>query len=98
MRTTPASREGGYLKSVRCEVPPAADASVMFEFDENTLSDSDPTAELAELRIDDRFIGDWVRYGLTSMDAYLAKQARFAAFLEQRDQAAYGPPVRRIPA
>ncbi len=88
MRTTPASREGGYLKSVRCEVPPAADASVMFEFDENTLSDSDPTAELAELRIDDRFIGDWVRYGLTSMDAYLAKQARFAAFLEQRDQAA----------
>ena len=62
----------------------------MFEFDEDTVSDSDSdqAADLAELRIDDRFMGDWVRYGLTSMDAYLAKQARFAAFLEQRDQAA----------
>lgn len=69
-------------------MPLRADASSMFEFDEDTVSDSDPTAELAELRIDDRFIPDWVRYGLTSMDAYLAKHARFAAFLEQRDQAA----------
>jgi len=69
-------------------MPRTADASSMFESDEDTISDSDPTADLVELRIDDRFIGDWVRYGLTSMDAYLAKQARFAAFLEQRDQAA----------
>ncbi len=73
-------------------MPRTTDASVMFEFDEDTVRDSDNdadhTAELVELRIDDRFIGDWVRYGLTSMDAYLAKQARFAAFLAQRDQAA----------
>ena len=71
-------------------MPPATDASSMFEFDEDTVSDpdSDLVAEEAALRIDDRFIGDWVRYGLTSMDAYLAKQARFAAFLDQRDQAA----------
>jgi hypothetical protein len=71
-------------------MPREADASEMFEFDEEAVSDrdSDVAAEEAALRIDDRFIGDWVRYGLTSMDAYLAKQARFADFLEQRDQAA----------
>jgi len=90
MRMAPPSRACRYLKSVRCKMPRTTDASSMFEFDEDTVSDrdSDLAAHEAALRIDDRFVGDWVRYGLTSMDAYLAKHARFAAFLEQRNQAA----------
>jgi hypothetical protein len=35
--------------------------------------------------IDDRFIGEWVDYGFREMRAYLDKHARFARYLDDRE-------------
>ena len=35
--------------------------------------------------IDDRFLNDWVEFGMREMNAYLANQARFARYLHDRD-------------
>jgi hypothetical protein len=44
--------------------------------------------------VDDRFLGDWVGFGLAELEAYLAKQARFAAFCDrlELDEAAQSLP------
>ena len=34
--------------------------------------------------IDDRFMTDWIEFGMREMDAYLAKHARFARYLSDR--------------
>jgi hypothetical protein len=34
--------------------------------------------------IDDRFMNEWIEFGMREMDAYLAKQARFARYLSDR--------------
>ncbi len=43
----------------------------------------DHTANTTE--IDDRFIGEWVDYGFREMRAYLDKHARFARYLDDRE-------------
>ena len=41
------------------------------------------TANIPE--IDDRFMGEWVNYGFSEMRAYLDKHARFARYLDERE-------------
>ena len=31
-------------------------------------------------QIDDRYVGEWFAFGLSQLEAYLAKHARFAAY------------------
>jgi hypothetical protein len=38
------------------------------------------------LQIDDRFLADWVEFGMAEMSAYLAKHARFADWCDRRDR------------
>jgi hypothetical protein len=49
-------------------------------YEEGTTMDDTTYTE-----IDDRFMNEWVEYGMREMDAYLAKHARFARFLHDRD-------------
>jgi hypothetical protein len=35
--------------------------------------------------IDERFLEDWVAFGIIEMNAYLDKHARFAEFCDRRD-------------
>jgi len=37
------------------------------------------------LSVDDLWLGDWAAEGISAIEAYLAKQAAFAAFLSARD-------------
>jgi hypothetical protein len=39
------------------------------------------------IEIDDRFMDEWVEFGLREMTAYLAKHARFERFLTERNTA-----------
>jgi hypothetical protein len=43
-----------------------------------------------EPAIDDRFLRDWVEFGMGELNAYLGKHARFAAWCDRRDRAATG--------
>jgi hypothetical protein len=43
---------------------------------------------IAELQVDERFVDDWIRFGITELEAYLGKHARFAAYLSRRDASA----------
>ncbi len=36
-----------------------------------------------EIQIDDRFLGDWVDYGMAEISAYLANHLRFARWCEE---------------
>jgi hypothetical protein len=36
-------------------------------------------------RVDERFVDDWVRFGISELEAYLQKHARFEAFYTRRD-------------
>jgi len=38
-----------------------------------------------QLRVDERFVDDWVRFGISELEAYLQKHARFEAFYTRRD-------------
>jgi len=40
-----------------------------------------------ESAVDERFLGDWVAFGVSELESYLAKHARFAAYCERRDRA-----------
>jgi hypothetical protein len=42
------------------------------------------------MSIDDRFLAEWVQYGLNAFAEYLQKHARFEAYLESRE----APPPR----
>jgi hypothetical protein len=43
-----------------------------------------------EPAVDERFVGDWVAYGMSELQAYLTKHARFAAFCDELDAADAG--------
>jgi hypothetical protein len=36
--------------------------------------------------IEDRYLEEWVRYGLKNLDAYLRRHAAFSAWLEARER------------
>ncbi len=44
----------------------------------------DETA-LDQPHVDERFVDDWVRFGISELEAYLQKYARFDAFCSRRD-------------
>ncbi len=37
-------------------------------------------------QIDDRYVGEWFAFGLSQLEAYLAKHARFAAYCARRER------------
>ena len=41
----------------------------------------------APSQVDERFVDDWVRFGISELEAYLTKHARFDAYLRRRDSA-----------
>jgi hypothetical protein len=44
-----------------------------------------------ELTVDERFVDDWIRFGISELEAYLGKHARFDAYCRRRDVAdSYG--------
>jgi hypothetical protein len=45
------------------------------------MNDNDITAR--EPSVDERFMGDWVAFGMSELQAYLTKHARFAAFCDE---------------
>jgi hypothetical protein len=50
------------------------------------MNENDITAA-DEPTLDERFMGDWVAYGVSELEAYLTKYARFAAFCDELDAA-----------
>jgi hypothetical protein len=36
-------------------------------------------------KVDERFVDDWVRFGLSELESYLGKHARFDAYCSRRD-------------
>jgi hypothetical protein len=50
------------------------------------MNENDITAA-HEPTLDERFMGDWVAYGMSELQAYLTKHARFAAFCAELDAA-----------
>jgi hypothetical protein len=49
------------------------------------MNENDITAR--EPSLDERFMGDWVAFGMSELRAYLTKHARFAAFCDELDLA-----------
>ena len=47
------------------------------------MNENDITAR--EPSVDERFMGDWVAFGMSELQAYLTKHARFAAFCDELD-------------
>ena len=47
------------------------------------MNENDTTAR--EPSVDERFMGDWVAFGMSELQAYLTKHARFAAFCDDLD-------------
>ena len=39
----------------------------------------------AQLQVDERLVDDWIRFGISELEAYLGKHARFAAYCSRRD-------------
>ena len=50
------------------------------------MNENDITAA-HEVSLDERFMGDWVTFGISELQAYLTKHARFAAFCDGLDAA-----------
>jgi hypothetical protein len=50
------------------------------------MNENDITAA-NEVFLDERFMGDWVAFGMSELQAYLTKHARFAAFCDDLDAA-----------
>jgi hypothetical protein len=42
----------------------------------------------SHVEIDDRFLTDWIEFGMNELSAYLRKHARFDAFCERREREA----------
>jgi hypothetical protein len=36
-------------------------------------------------QVDERFVDDWVRFGISELESYLGKHARFDAYCSRRD-------------
>jgi hypothetical protein len=39
----------------------------------------------AQPQVDERFVDDWIRFGLSELESYLGKHARFDAYYSRRD-------------
>ena len=39
----------------------------------------------AQLQVDERFVDDWIRFGISQLESYLGKHARFDAYYRGRD-------------
>jgi hypothetical protein len=48
------------------------------------MNENDTTER--ESSVDERFMGDWVAFGMSELQAYLTKHARFAAFCDELDR------------
>ena len=44
----------------------------------------------AQLQVDERFVDDWIRFGISELEAYLGKHARFDAYCSRRDASPAG--------
>jgi hypothetical protein len=44
--------------------------------------------EFGGTEIDERYLGDWVAFGMGEIQAYLTRHARFAAWCDERDRPA----------
>jgi hypothetical protein len=40
----------------------------------------------SHIQIDDRYVGEWFAFGLSQLEAYLAKHARFDAYCARRER------------
>ena len=40
--------------------------------------------EIAQPQVDERFVDDWIRFGLSELESYLSKHARFDAYCRGR--------------
>jgi hypothetical protein len=40
---------------------------------------------IAQPQVDERFVDDWIRFGLSELEAYLGKHARFDVYYSRRD-------------
>jgi hypothetical protein len=47
-----------------------------------------PDSTHGRFEVDERFLTDWITFGMRELDAYLAKHARFARYLDGRGDAA----------
>jgi hypothetical protein len=43
------------------------------------------TAIDTQPQVDERFVDDWIRFGLSELESYLGKHARFDAYCNRRD-------------
>jgi hypothetical protein len=39
----------------------------------------------AQPQVDERFVDDWIRFGLSELESYLGKHARFDAYCNRRE-------------
>jgi len=69
---------GEYHSVVMARPAPAADPVIMNHDSQQLAGDTAP-------ELDDRFLSEWLAYGFREMGAYLDKQARFAAYLDRRN-------------
>jgi len=53
---------------------------------------SPPPPSSSSRRIDENWLQQWIAFGMLDMAMYLTKQAKFAAYLANRDQ----PAKRRV--
>jgi hypothetical protein len=54
------------------------------------MNPNDTDTAVAALKVDERFVDDWIRFGLSELEAYLGKHARFEAFCSRRDAGSAG--------
>jgi hypothetical protein len=58
---------------------------------------SRPPPSSSSRRIDEKWLQQWIAFGMLDMAIYLTKQAKFAAYLAKHDQPAKRVRVRRDP-
>jgi hypothetical protein len=65
---------------------PASDSVLVNDQRRVASMEMEQTANIPES--DDRFIGEWLDFGFREMRAYLDKHARFARYLDERENRA----------
>lgn len=53
--------------------------------DDGLMNADDIDIDIAQPQVDERFVDDWIRFGLSELEAYLGKHARFDAYYRRRD-------------